>query len=249
MIDRAILEKIQADALDIDWHRAFNGKAYGNRHLFRVVVIATFLAKKEEGNSVVCEAGAWLHDIGLLNGNDNNPTKIRQAAEDYLTKLEIDDVTKRRIAECVETHEGDKQATSLEARIVHDADVLDKMGILGIIRHTWKVVNLIASTANAYDVCSLVQRHLQERQERLYTTTARKLVKALNSAQYQFFADKKKAVENISLIMQEAKKGIISDEIAKQMLLKMDYQSLADQVIISDKILQWWYDQADRRNL
>jgi hypothetical protein len=243
MIDKDILGKIQAHAVDMDWNVAFGGKACGNQHLFRVVIIANFLAEKEGANQEICEAGAWLHDIGLIAGNDDNPAAIRCIAEEYLMSLGLDDVTQRRIAECAETHEGGKRAVSLEARVVHDADVLDKMGLLGVIRHTWKVVNLIHPDANASDVCSLVQQHLQTRQERLYTTAARKLVGALNAASRQFFEDRKQAVESISTIMQDAKQGVISDKIARKLLLQTDNQSLMDQLCISDKILQWWYEQ------
>lgn len=242
MIDRIILDKIQAHALDIDWHVAFGGKANGNRHLFRVVIIANFLAEKEGADRDICEAGAWLHDIGLSKGNDDNPSAIRQTAEDYLKKLALDETTQRRIAECAETHEGARQAVSLEARIVHDSDVLDKMGLLGVIRHTWKITNLINKEATAEETYDLVQDHLRMRRERLYTKTASRLVKPLKTAQHQFFADKNKAIKSISMIMREAKQGITSDKIARKLLSQIDDQTLAGQLNISKQSLQWWYD-------
>lgn len=245
-IDRVILDEIQAYALDIDWNKAFEGKAYGNRHLFRVVTIATFLAEKEGARQDICEAGAWLHDVGLIVGNDDNPTTIRRIAEAYLRNLDLDTGQVRSIAGCAETHEGCRSANSLEARIVHDADVLDKMGLLGVIRHTWKIVNLIAPQANAQEVCNLVQTHLHARQERLYTTTARKIVVHLNAAQQQFFMSSKQASEQIALIMQSVRQGAISDQIAATLLLKTDNRSLLHQLSISHEILQWWCEQENQ---
>ena len=50
MIDRHIIDQIEEYAITMDWHVAFGGKARGNRHLFRVVTIAKFLAEKEQAN-------------------------------------------------------------------------------------------------------------------------------------------------------------------------------------------------------
>ena len=83
-----------------------------------LALIAKFLANKEGANSEICEAGAWIHDIGLVDGNDDDPVKIRGIAEDFLSSLSLDTKSKRRIADCVETHEGMGEAASIEAKIV-----------------------------------------------------------------------------------------------------------------------------------
>ena len=248
MIDRDVIDQIREHAIRMDWNVAFGGKAKENEHLSRVVTIAQFLAEKEEASREICEAGAWLHDIGLIAGNDDNPVKVRAIAEEYLSDLLLDSESKRRIAECVETHEGVGEAASLEAKIVHDADVLDKMGLLGIIRHTWKVVNLIQPDASADEVFSILQKHLKKRREKLYTATAKRLVRALKETQRQFFEDRTKAIEMLETIMQLAKDGTISDKIAKELLIKTDSQSLMYQLYITNDILQWWYDQAGARS-
>src|SRR5437870_2408299 len=89
-INQDIIDQIHQDAVFIDWYEAFEGKAYGNQHLSRVVTIAKFLAEKEGASREICEAGAWLHDIGLKAGNDNDPAKIRAIAEEYLSHLPLD---------------------------------------------------------------------------------------------------------------------------------------------------------------
>ena len=243
MIDRAILEQIKKHALFMDWKVAFGGKAYGNQHLFRVVTIAQFLAEQEGARREICEAGAWLHDIGLTVGNDDDPAKIRSLAEEYLGSLGLNDEYKRRIAESVETHEGVSAAASLEAKIVHDADALDKMGLLGVIRHTWKIVKLIDPQASSCEIFLIVQKHLQERKAKLYTATAKKLVRDLNKMLNQFFEDKTKAIETIEIIMECAKNDLTSDEIARKLLQKTEHKLLIDQLLISHERLQCWYER------
>jgi len=249
MIDPHVIDQIKNHAIAMDWSVAFGGRAKGNQHLFRVVTIATFLAEKEQANRTICEAGAWLHDIGLIAGNDDNPGKVRTIAEEFLTRLPLNDEDVSKIAECVETHEGRKYAGSLEAQIVHDADVLDKMGLLGVIRHTWKIVNLIQPDATAQRVFSILQKHLAERREKIYSATARSIASVLNESLYQFFKEKTKAMETITMIMQLARESAISDEIARKLLLKMDNQSLPLQLTISHEILQDWYEKASQEGV
>jgi HD superfamily phosphodiesterase len=243
MIETSILTQIKEYALAMDWLVAFRGKSFGNAHLSRVVTIAGFLAEKEKARKDICEAGAWLHDIGLIVGNDDNPTKIRSIAEKYLATLSLNEDYLRRIAEAVETHEGVSAAVSLEAMIVHDADALDKMGMLGVIRHTWKIVKLINPRASSQEIFLVLQKHLKERKNNLYTSTAKMLVRDLNKALNLFFADTTNALQTIEMIMYYVKMDFISDEIAGNLLLYMDDQSLMHQLRISHEILQRWYER------
>lgn len=220
MINKQILKKIKQHAIDMDWNVAFGGKSKGNRHLFRVVKIARFLAKKENADITICESGAWLHDIGLISGNDNNPKKIRAIAEAFLNKLRISNDLQRKIADCVESHEGIIKAKTLESKIVHDADVLDKMGPLGIIRHTWKITNLIDPDADANEIFVLIEKHLRWRKSKLQTPTAKQLSKLFEKQFEEFFADRNLAVITIQEIRALARKGIVTERIAKIMQRK-----------------------------
>ena len=245
MITQHIIDQIKEQAVFIDWNVAFGGKAKGNQHLFRVVNIASFIAKKERANREICEASAWLHDVSLMVGNDDDPAKVRAITEEFLSHLALDDASKNSIVDCIETHEGAGEAASLEAKIVHDADVLDKMGLLGVIRHTWKIVNLIKPDASSQEVFLILKGHLKERQKKLYTTTAKRLVTALNEPFYEFFQDETKAIEMLEMIIKLAKIGTISDEIAKDLVSKISSQSLVFQLHISHSILERWYFEGE----
>jgi HD superfamily phosphodiesterase len=241
-----MLFHIQDYALERDWYVAFGGMSRGNRHLFRVVTIARFLSQKEQARGDICEAGAWLHDSYLALGNDDDPQRIRAEADAYLAGLALDEDSRRRIAECVEAHEGVGAAASLEAKIVHDADALDKMGLLGVIRHTWKMVNLIAREATASDIFFRLQAHLRMREKRLYTATAKQLVWVINRELPHFFAHRERAIAIIDLIMQRARLALTSDEIATELLCQTDQWGLLSQLEISQPILEGWYAQSAR---
>lgn len=220
MLSKKVIKQIRDHAINMDWNVAFGGKSKGNRHLFRVAKIARFLAKREGADISICEAGAWLHDIGLTVGNDNNPKRIRAIAEDFLDKLTISKNLQSRIADCVESHEGMVHPGSLEAEMVHDADALDKMGPLGIIRHTWKVTNLIDQDATPGEIFQIIRQHLTWRRSKLFTKTAQKLAGLLNKPLGRFFADEGVAIDVIGTIIKQAKAGIISEKIAKLLLNK-----------------------------
>ena len=246
MITQEIIDQIKKDAVDIDWNVAFKGKAKGNQHLSRVAIIAQFLAEKEDADKEICEAGAWVHDVSLADGNDDDPVKVRASVEKFLARFQLDNESKRRIAECAETHEGAGVAVSIEAKIVHDADVLDKMGFLGVIRHTWKIVNLIDEYASAEEVFWLLQKHIKARKEKLYTETARKLVRQLNGSLNQFFENKRKAIKTLEKVMKLAKDGITSDDIAKELLANDDIPELVEQLYVDDARLEDWYEATEK---
>lgn len=222
MINRDLLNQIKDHALYIDWEVAFKGKSKGNRHLFRVAAIADFIARIEDADRDICEAGAWIHDIGLMHGNDDNPLQIRTIANNFLITLPLQEKIRERIVQCVESHEGMKTAQSIEAMVVHDADVLDKMGVLGIIRHTWKIVNLIEPDASDEEIYQLLLNHLQWRKSKLYTKTGRKLAKVIYKQFSSIMKDKTEALSLIKHIRIDAKRGVITEKIAQNLVLQSE---------------------------
>jgi len=232
MLKKEITNQIKWYCIYMDWNVAFDGKARGNRHLFRVNKIIKFLAKNEGSDLFVSEMGGWIHDLSLINGNDNNPENIKKVIEPFLMSLEINNNVATKILECATAHEGGKKAMSLEAKIVHDADVIDKSGILGIIRHSWKVVNLINPDIGIEDLFDLLQKHLKERQKKLYTESAKKIAIKLNNNCVVFFKEKKQAKIILEIIIPMAKKGMTSDAIALYLFKKKMFCStlLEDQL-------------------
>ena len=166
--------------------KAFKGKGKGNKHLERVLKISQYLVKKlkEKGievNERVVYVSAALHDIGL--GNKNHPKVGAEIAEKILKERNYDEKFIEKVKHCIEAHEGDIEAKTVEAKIVHDADALDKMGALGIIRHTWKLANYGFPTE---EIAKVLVPHIKEREKRLYLEESRELAKKINKILDEF---------------------------------------------------------------
>ena len=215
-VKQNLLKILKKGAIDLDWNQAFGGKSKGNRHLLRVNKIAKYLQKQEGGDLFIILAGAWVHDVSLAFGNDNDPKHISKHTTRFLTTikgLSPDDINK--ITVCATSHELGKKKISIEAQIVHDADVIDKSGLLGIIRHVWKMTNMLENRilATKSDLDNL-ERHLKAREAKIFTSTGKKLTTSLNLQRNLFFKDKDKALSLMRTISRSAKTGTISDKIA-----------------------------------
>ena len=211
MITKKNIQEIKKLGITIDHDMAFGGKSKGNKHLFRVVAIAKHLALKTNADILVVEAGAWLHDTALPSGDDYNYKNNKEILLNLLSRTNISAEDKNLISECVASHEGTKIPKTLEAKIVHDADVLEKVGLLGIIRHTWKLTNLEKINPNNItdrDVKKIIE-HIEWRGKRLQTSGARKIQKYLT---VPIKIDQAKTL--ISLISEMADKGIVTEKIA-----------------------------------
>ncbi|MFH1252976.1 MAG: HD domain-containing protein [Candidatus Uhrbacteria bacterium] len=181
MLDKNTLLKIKNLAIKIDHNLAFGGKSKGNKHLVRVVRVAKFLAKKTGADLTITEAGAFLHDTALPSGNDYEYSQNKKIVKKLLKTFNLPKNKLNEIAECVASHEGTVKAKSLEAKIVHDADVLDKLGILGIIRHTWKMTNqnkIDPQAVKEKDIKTIIN-HLAWRHKKLQTPLAKKMAEYL----------------------------------------------------------------------
>jgi len=223
MIDNHTLKEIKVCALSADWDNAFQGASKGNRHLERVVRIAQYLAEAEGADLGVVTAGAWLHDLSLPTGDDYNYDVSKKHAQHVLHQFEITPNEREAIAECIASHEGVVPPRTHEAEIVHDADVLEKSGILGLVRHTWKLVHtgvIAPELVNDEDV-KTVRNHIIWRERQLHSSTAKHLLTMVSATIDDFQA---------RIIIQKtarmAGQGLITEVIAKQLMpfLNMDQQ-------------------------
>lgn len=211
MIRQDILFKIKKLALKIDHNIAFSGKSKGNKHLLRVARIAKFLAQKTGADLFITVAGALLHDTALPSGNDYNYLQNKKIVKDLLKPFNLSRDELNRIAECAASHEGTTNPKTLEAKVVHDADVLEKVGILGIIRHTWKMTNskkLDYKIITDQDVKKILD-HIRWRSKKLQTPVARKVARYLTVP-----VSRKKAKTIISLTARMAFDAVITEKIA-----------------------------------
>jgi uncharacterized protein len=114
---------------------ALKGTAHSYEHVNRVVKIATFLARNEKANVELVEIGALLHDIGWAEGKPHNETGAKLANK-ILKEIDYPKEKSEKIVGIILHHPlafKDKLET-LEEKIVWDADKIDLIGVVGVVR-------------------------------------------------------------------------------------------------------------------
>jgi uncharacterized protein len=114
--------------------------AHDYAHFQRVVRAAKSIALKENARLEVVVPAAWLHD--LVNVPKNDPRRAQastlsaDAAIEYLTQVSYPEEYFTAIHLAIRAHSFSARidATTLEAKIVQDADRLDAVGAIGIAR-------------------------------------------------------------------------------------------------------------------
>ena len=225
---RSIVRQISVESIDLDWKIAFGGKAYGNKHLFRVAKIVKYLLKNEPGDDFVSQVGGWVHDVSLAWGNDYDSKIVEERTLNFLKKYkkQINPEEMNKIIKCASFHECNSGQLSNEAKIVHDADVIDKCGYLGIIRHIWKMTNMLENKIlKSQSDLDKLKKHLANRREKIFTKSASRIVLRLNKQQENFFKNNKDALEKMNLISTLAASGIASDKIAIRICKLSDFST------------------------
>jgi len=230
------MKKIQDFAIHMDWDVAFNGKSKGNMHLFRVNQLSKYLHEMEDGEEDIIIAAAWLHDVGLVEGNLGHCFKGAKIARNFLGELGLDYQTILRIVHCIEAHDGEIEAETIEAKVVHDADTLDKMGPLGLIRHTWKLANVDYKIYTVDELMKFIPKHLQERRDNLYLDPSIALADRFADPVQDFFKDTDNAIIVLREVCLMAKDGVPTEvaieRIRKKGLLKFEFQMALDEQLL-----------------
>ena len=115
---------------------ANEGSGHDWWHIHRVRNLALKIAETEGGNRFIIEMAALLHDVDdwKINGNEKGGRVIA-----WLKNIKTDETEIEKIVEIIDqvSYKGagvTTNATSIEAKIVQDADRLDAIGAIGIAR-------------------------------------------------------------------------------------------------------------------
>ena len=109
-------------------------------HVQRVVKTAKQLAKEESAKLEVVVPAAYLHDCFSFPKNHpdraNSSFYAAQKAIDFLLETGYPQQYHNDIFHCIEAHSysANKPAQSIEAKVVQDADRLDALGAIGVVR-------------------------------------------------------------------------------------------------------------------
>lgn len=217
---QALLNKIGKEAIIMDWKQAFGGKSYGNHHLERVNKIAKFIQSREGGDEFCTLVGAWVHDVSLAFGADYDPAFVEKNTRTFLNGFKgLSIVEKNLIVRCASGHEEGQAGLPLEAKVVHDSDVVDKSGMLGVIRHAWKMTNMLENRIlSGKPDLEILLNHLLNRKDKLFTITAKRLVEKNNRSRQILLNDKTFASKILPRISEMAMLGKTSDEISSWLI-------------------------------
>lgn len=94
-------------------------------------------------------AAAWLHDLGVFVGHrpeepealarwDNTAYAMEQAP-DLLRAMKFPAEKVDAVVEAIRTHQPGAQPNSMEGTILRDADILEQLGAIGILRALCKI--------------------------------------------------------------------------------------------------------------
>ncbi len=139
--------------------------AHNIEHGERVVRNAKLIMKKEGGDSFLIEAGSWLHQF------HDNLEEVRE----FINTLDIENEQKDKlyqIAKCRPEKIDDN--SSIEAKIVYDADAIEVLSTYGTIREI--LCNIKARDKNWKDSIEDTIKVQRRFKEMLMTETAKKMV-------------------------------------------------------------------------
>lgn len=146
--ERAVLERIRAEV-----QRRFTGiddLAHGWEHIERVYNLALSLAQQEEANRFIVGMAALLHDLGRSiphsEAGEHHADVSVTLATHLLGKYGVPEEQQQAILHAIIAHSFSKGIApqTLEACIVRDADRLDALGAIGILR--WAITGTIRRT-------------------------------------------------------------------------------------------------------
>jgi len=136
MTDKQIIDKTAEFVKE-----KFSGEGTGHDwwHMYRVWQLAKKINKSEKANQLIVELGALLHDIADWKFHDGDMEAGPKAAREWLESITVQEPVIQHIEDIIRnvSFKGAGVASNmstLEGKIIHDADKIDALGAIGIAR-------------------------------------------------------------------------------------------------------------------
>jgi len=135
MVDDSVFEKIRSRSEEF-----FRLSHHDKSHVERVYNLALRIAKEERADMDVVKAAVLLHDVARAMEDEgkiaDHAMESARMARKTLEEVNFPKEKTARVIHCIEAHRFRKgvKASSLEAKILQDADRLDIIGAIGIAR-------------------------------------------------------------------------------------------------------------------
>lgn len=170
----ALIEYIRAQARPVD---KFS-------HQPRLYRLARELAAELTCDDDVLFAAAWLHDLGVFIGHRpedpealarwDNVAYALHSAPEILVRLGFPGAKTPAVVEAIRTHLASAIPTTPEGIVLRDADILEQLGAVGILRTASKVGRDTRFPTFA-EALAVLRRNLETLPGRLRLVRARKL--------------------------------------------------------------------------
>jgi uncharacterized protein len=114
------------------------GGGWGINHTRRLLHLISIIGQDQVYNADAVWLAAHLHDWGgyspwAQKGVDH-ALRSKQVAETFLAERGTADDLTVLVLECIEYHHGDGAQRSIESVLLRDADALDFLGVVGVLR-------------------------------------------------------------------------------------------------------------------
>jgi uncharacterized protein len=127
----------------------FADLAHDREHIKRVYKLALRIAKQENADAFIVGMAALMHDMGHLSSDTSlhHADLSMSMAGELLVAYDISAEKREAIMHAIAAHSFSLgiESRTLEAKIVRDADRLDSLGAIGILR--WAITGTVRRTA------------------------------------------------------------------------------------------------------
>jgi uncharacterized protein len=114
------------------------GGQWGINHTRRLLHLISIIGKDQQYNAEVIWVAAHLHDWGgypkWMQAGVDHALRSRQVAEGFLVEKGFAPDLLVPTLECIEYHHGSDPHRRIEALLLSDADALDFLGVVGVLR-------------------------------------------------------------------------------------------------------------------
>lgn len=153
-------------------------------HQARLYQLAKRLADGQPFDDDVLYAAVWLHDLGVFIGHrPEDPAKLpcwdsvgyaMEMTPGLLRQVGFPEDKIPAVVEAIRTHLPSGKPTSFEGTLMRDADILEQLGAVGILRTVSKV-GRDTRFIRYGDALTLLQRSVEQLPARLRLDSARRL--------------------------------------------------------------------------
>jgi len=189
-LNESYQKRSKKDKTNLD--RYLSGVDYRWQHTLRVAQFGKVIAENESVDVELVVAACLLHDIAWFDTNAENSREHgrigAEIAQPFLEDLGYDRKQIENISYSIASHVDEDNPNTLEARIVSDADNVDRFGPYRILQ--WCFSDIDDYNKLAAKLSERIQRLEQYREENpLSTVTGRQLFAEQLNLQIRFFCE------------------------------------------------------------